>query len=57
MPPIVRVQQPINMLAYGLLRNKKNRLKIHLLFKRKAHPPRRTLTLALSLEPSCPIDF
>ena len=47
-------QQP-NMLAYGMLQKKS--LKIHFLFKRKAHPPRRTLSLALSLESSCLIDF
>ena len=47
-------RQP-NMLAYG--RFLKKSLKIHFLFKRKAHPPRRTLSLALSLEPSCLIDF
>ena len=47
-------QQP-NMLAYGHFFFKS--LTIHFLFKRKAHPPRRTLSLALSLEPTCLIDF
>ena len=35
----------------------KHRYKLIFCLKRKAHPPRRTLTLALSLEPPCPIDF
>ena len=52
--PYRQSQQP-NMLAYGRFFFKS--LTIHFLFKRKAHPPRRTLSLALSLEPSCLIDF